>query len=171
MTTIAVVRKGNQTAIAADTMTKWGTGKESAKYIANNDKIVRAGDTWIGAAGGATFKIIMRDYFARPKVKPRFDTTLNIFKTWQALHTVLKDDYFLVTGGDKDDTLESSRFDVLMANPHGIFGVGARHSAIARALSSERLMSAISLAPRSIRPARIAADAPPAPSTTAFFRF
>ena len=128
MTTIVVVRKNGMAAIAGDTLTKWGTGKESAKYIANNDKIVRAGDTWIGAAGGATFKIIMRDYFARPKVKPRFDTTLNIFKTWQTLHTVLKDEYFLVTGGDKDDTIESSRFDVLMANPHGIFGVGAHRT-------------------------------------------
>ncbi len=128
MTTIVVVRKNGIAAIAGDTLTKWGTGKESAKYIANNDKIVRAGDTWIGAAGGATFKIIMRDYFARPKVKPRFDTTLNIFKTWQTLHTVLKEEYFLVTGGDKDDTIESSRFDVLMANPCGIFGVGAHRT-------------------------------------------
>ena len=51
MTTIVVVRKNGIAAIAADTLTKWGTGKESAKYIANNDKIVRAGDTWIGAAG------------------------------------------------------------------------------------------------------------------------
>jgi ATP-dependent HslUV protease, peptidase subunit HslV len=128
MTTIVVVRKNGIAAIAGDTLTKWGTGKESAKYIANNDKIVRAGETWIGAAGGATFKIIMRDYFAQPKVKPRFDTTLNIFKTWQQFHAVLKEQYFLVTASDKDDTIESSRFDVLMANPHGIFGVGAHRT-------------------------------------------
>lgn len=128
MTTIVVVRKNGIAAIAGDTLTKWGSGKESAKYIANNDKIVRVGETWIGAAGGATFKIIMRDYFAQPKVKPRFDTTLNIFKTWQKLHAALKEQYFLVTAGDKDDTLESSRFDVLLANPHGIFGVGAHRT-------------------------------------------
>jgi ATP-dependent protease HslVU (ClpYQ) peptidase subunit len=128
MTTIVVVRKNGIAAIAADTLTKWGTGKESAKYIANNDKIVRAGDSWIGAAGGATFKIIMRDYFAQPKVKPRFDTTLNLFKTWQTFHAVLKDKYFLVTAGDKDDALESSRFDVLLVNPNGIFGVGAHRT-------------------------------------------
>ena len=128
MTTIVVVRKNGIAAIAGDTLTKWGTGKESAKYIANNDKIVRAGDTWIGAAGGATFKTIMRDYFAQPKVKPRFDTTLNIFKTWQTFHVALKEQYFLNTTSDKDDTLESSRFDVLIANPHGIFGVGAHRT-------------------------------------------
>ena len=42
MTTIAVVKKQGVAAIATDTLTKWGTGKESAGYIANNDKIVPA---------------------------------------------------------------------------------------------------------------------------------
>ena len=51
MTTIAVVKKNGRTAIAADTLTKWGSGKESAAYIENNNKIVQAGDTFIGACG------------------------------------------------------------------------------------------------------------------------
>ncbi|HTE16485.1 MAG TPA: hypothetical protein VK642_15545 [Burkholderiales bacterium] len=38
MTTIAVVRKDGYVAIAADTMTKWGTGKETAEYVVNNHK-------------------------------------------------------------------------------------------------------------------------------------
>jgi ATP-dependent HslUV protease subunit HslV len=128
VTTIAVVRKNGRAAIAADTLTKWGTGKESAAYIANNDKIVRAGDTWIGASGSATFKTIMRDYFTRPKVKARFGSTIDIFRTWQTFHVALKEQYFLVASGDKDDSLESSRFDVLLANPSGIFGVGAHRT-------------------------------------------
>jgi ATP-dependent protease HslVU (ClpYQ) peptidase subunit len=128
MTTIAVVKKNGIAAIAADTLTKWGTGKESAGYIANNDKIVRAGDTWIGASGSATFKLIMRDYFAQPGRKPRFDSTIKIFKTWQVFHAALKEQYFLIAAGDKDDSIESSRFDVLLANPHGIFGVGAHRT-------------------------------------------
>jgi len=128
MTTIAVVKKNGYTAIAADTLTKWGTGKESAAYIANNNKIVAAGDTFIGASGSATFKTIMHDYFSRAKTKARFGSTLEIFRTWQAFHEVLKNEYFLVTTSDKDDSLESSRFDVLLANPHGIFGVGAHRT-------------------------------------------
>ena len=128
MTTIAVVKKNGYAAIAADTLTKWGTGKESAKYIANNDKIVRAGNSWIAGAGSATFKLIMRDYFAQRGALRRFDTTINIFKTWQAFHAVLKEKYFLLATTDKDDSLESSRFDVLLANPHGIFGVGAHRT-------------------------------------------
>ncbi|MDB5810676.1 MAG: hypothetical protein JWN94_2798 [Betaproteobacteria bacterium] len=128
MTTIAVVKKNGRTAIAADTLTKWGTGKESAAYVANNHKIVQAGDSYIGACGSATFKTILQDYFERPKTKAGFDSTIQIFRTWQKFHAVLKADYFLVTAGDKDDSLESSRFDVLIANPHGIFGVGAHRT-------------------------------------------
>ncbi len=128
MTTIAVVRKNGRAAIAADTLTKWGTGKESAAYIANNNKIVRAGDTFIGASGSATFKTIMNDYFTKPRVRARFDNTIQIFRTWQTFHVALKERYFLVTASDKDDSLESSRFDVLLANPHGIFGVGAHRT-------------------------------------------
>lgn len=128
MTTIAVVRKNGYAAIAADTLTKWGTGKESAAYVANHDKLVRAGDTWLAASGTSTFKMIMRDYFGGRGVPARFDSSINIFKTWQAFHSVLKERYYLVSVNEKDDTVESSKFDVLLANPHGIFGVGAHRT-------------------------------------------
>ena len=128
MTTIAVVRKSGYAAIAADTLTKWGTGKESAAYVANNTKIVRVGDTYIAGSGTSTFKLILRDYFAQRGVPARFDSSIELFKTWQAFHAALKERYFLVSVGDKDDTIESSKFDVLIANPHGIFGVGAHRT-------------------------------------------
>jgi ATP-dependent protease HslVU (ClpYQ) peptidase subunit len=128
MTTIAVVRKNGYAAIAADTLTKWGTGKESADYVANNTKIVRVGDTYIAGSGTSTFKLILRDYFARRGVPARFDSAIELFKTWQAFHAALKEKYYLVTVGDKDDTIESSKFDVLIANSHGIFGVGAHRT-------------------------------------------
>jgi ATP-dependent HslUV protease subunit HslV len=128
VTTIAVVRKGKFVAIAADTLTKWGSGKESATYIANSDKIVKVGSTYLAASGSATFKTIMRDYFSRPRSRARFDDTAAIFRTWQNFHSVLKRDYFLLTGNDKEDSIESTRFDVLLANPHGIFGIGAHRT-------------------------------------------
>ena len=74
MTTIAVVRKGRYAAIAADTLTKWGSGKESAQYVANNDKVVKVGSTYLAASGSATFKTIMRDYFGRPRTPARSHT-------------------------------------------------------------------------------------------------
>jgi ATP-dependent HslUV protease, peptidase subunit HslV len=128
MTTIVVVRKGDQVAIAADTMTKWGPAKETAGYVANHGKLLQVGDNWLGLTGNATFKTILADYFSRPKVKPRFDTPLAIFRTWQALHLALKNDYQLLPGAHEDEPLESTRFDTLIANRHGIFGVVAHRT-------------------------------------------
>lgn len=128
MTTIAVVRKNGYAAIAADTMTKWGSGRETAEYIVNHDKIFSVGNTYLGVTGNATFQAILRDYFSRPRAYARFDSPLEIFKTWQKLHTVLKQDYFLVPGHGEDDAIESSRMDVLIANARGIFGVAAHRT-------------------------------------------
>ena len=128
MTTIAVVRKNGYAAIAADTMTKWGSGKETASYIVNHGKIFRVGGSYLGVTGNATFQAILRDYFARPRVYARFDTPLEIFRTWQKLHAVLKQDYYLVPGHGEDDAIESSRMDVLIANSRGIFGVAAHRT-------------------------------------------
>jgi ATP-dependent HslUV protease subunit HslV len=129
MTTIAVVRKNGYAAIAADTMTKWGSGKETAGYIVNHEKIFRVGDTFLGVTGNATFKTILRDYFARRNVHARFETPHHIFRTWQKLHAVLKRDYYLLAaGGDDEDSIESSRMDVLIANAHGIFGVASHRT-------------------------------------------
>lgn len=128
MTTIAVVRKDNRIAIAADTLTKWGSGKESADYVANHDKILRVGDSYLAITGSATFKLILADYFASLETTPPLDSVANIFGVWNSLHGVLKEHYYLQTGEDKEDDLESSRMDVLIANPHGIFGVAAHRT-------------------------------------------
>ena len=125
MTTIAVVRKNGHVAIAADTMTKWGSGKETAHYVVNNHKTFKVRDTVIAITGNTTFKAILADYFARPKVEARFDNVHNIFRTWQTMHAVLKEEYFLNAGAGGDDPVESTRVDVLLANKHGIFGVAA----------------------------------------------
>ena len=128
MTTIAVVRKNGYAAIAADTMTKWGSGKETADYIVNHGKIFQVGDSYLGVTGNATFQAILRDYFAKPRVRARFDNPLEIFKTWQKLHAVLKQEYYLLAGHGEDDAIESSRMDVLIINPSGIFGVAAHRT-------------------------------------------
>ena len=51
-----------------------------------------------------------------------------IFKTWNRLHAALKDRYFLLPEEDKEDALESSRMDVLIVNPNGIFGVSGHRT-------------------------------------------
>lgn len=128
MTTVTVVRKEGRIAIAADTLTKWGGGKESAAYVANHEKIVRVGDSFVAVTGSATFKLILADYFSGLDAPPSLDSVADIFGVWNVLHGVLKEQYYLQTGEDKEEDLESSRMDVLIANPRGIFGVAAHRT-------------------------------------------
>ena len=128
MTTVTVVRKGGVAAIAADTLIKWGSAKESATYIANHDKILRVGESLVGVTGTATFTAILRDYFDHSSEEVRLDSPSQIFRAWNRLHGILKERYFLLPEEDKEDALESSRMDCLIANPHGIFGVAAHRT-------------------------------------------
>jgi ATP-dependent HslUV protease, peptidase subunit HslV len=127
MTTIAVVRKNGIGAIAADTLTKWGSAKESATYIANHEKILAVGDSYIGITGSATFKLILKDYFSGGG-EVRLANPAEIFRTWNRLHAALKERYYVLPEEDKEDALESSRLDVLILNPHGIFGVSGHRT-------------------------------------------
>ena len=128
MTTIAVVRKEGRIAIAADTLTKWGGGKESADYVANHEKIIRVGDSYVAITGSATMKLILADYFAGLDEVPQLASVAEIFRVWNTLHGALKEHYYLQAEEDKEDELESSRMDVLIANRHGIFGVAAHRT-------------------------------------------
>lgn len=128
MTTIAVVRKGGVAAIAADTLTKWGSAKESASYIVNNEKILKIGSNHVAVTGNATFKLILKDYFLEQGNEIALGSPEEIFKAWNKLHAVLKERYFLMPEEDKEDALESSRMDVLIANPYGIFGVSGHRT-------------------------------------------
>jgi ATP-dependent protease HslVU (ClpYQ) peptidase subunit len=127
MTTIAVVKKDGIAAIAADTLTKWGSAKESAAYIANHEKILRIGDSYLAITGSATFKMVLKDYF-ESATDVRLSTASEIFRAWNRLHSALKERYFLMPEEDKEDALESSRMDVLIANPRGIFGVSGHRT-------------------------------------------
>ena len=89
MTTIAVVRKGGVAAIAADTLTKWGSGKESAKYIANSEKIIKIGENYIAVTGNATFKLILKEYFVEQGNEIALSNPMEIFRTWSRLHAAL----------------------------------------------------------------------------------
>jgi ATP-dependent protease HslVU (ClpYQ) peptidase subunit len=128
MTTITVVKKAGVASIAADTLTKWGSAKETATYIANSEKILKVGTNYVAVTGNATFKLILRDYFLENIDQIQLGDPGEIFKTWNRLHAALKDRYFLLPEEDKEDALESSRMDVLIANPNGIFGVSGHRT-------------------------------------------
>lgn len=127
MTTIAVVKKEAIAAIAADSLTTWGSTKDSAEYVANHDKILHVGRSYIAVSGPTSAKLALADFFAG---RPDVDLTNAdaIFRAWLSLHTALKAGYFLNPNENKDDAFESTRIEALIANSNGIFGVSAHRS-------------------------------------------
>jgi len=127
MSTIVVVKKEGFTAIAADSLTTWGSAKESAEYIVNHQKILQVGQSFLAVSGPTSAKLAIKDYFAN---EPEVDLTSadEIFRAWLKLHVALRDRYFLKPSENRDDAFESTRIDVLIANSHGIFGVEAHRA-------------------------------------------
>lgn len=128
MSTITVVRKDGYVAIAADTLTKWGYRKESAEYVVNHEKIIKAGPNYIGVCGSLTTDLALRAHFSKHGAKIKLHSVADIFEAWNRLHRILKDEYFLNSNEGEDRAYESSRMDAVIANPYGIFGVGAYRS-------------------------------------------
>ena len=123
MTTIVAVRKGHRAVIAADTLAKYGEAKEPARYIADHDKLVQVGDAWIAPTGPASAQLVLRSYFSNPDHRRDFSDSQGIFETMVDMQSALKDDYFLNPKEDERDPYESSQMEILVASPHGIFGV------------------------------------------------
>ena len=124
MTTIVAVKKNGIAAIAADTLTKWGSMKETADHVVNYSKIVKVGKNYLGFTGSASFQLIVEHWLAAKKRKPNFDNVANIFDSWLSFHADLKESYYLREIDEDDDPFESSRMNILIANPFGIFSVG-----------------------------------------------
>ncbi|HEX8457657.1 MAG TPA: hypothetical protein VF656_10190 [Pyrinomonadaceae bacterium] len=128
MTSIAVVKKDGYVAIAADTLTKWGYAKESAEYVVNNEKIFRAGGGYVGVSGSVAAELALRIIFKRLGSKSKLNNVTDIFTTWNRIHRTLKDEFFLNAHDSDDRSFETSRMNVLIANPYGIFGIGEYRS-------------------------------------------
>ena len=128
MSTVTVVRKNGFAAIAADTQTTWGWEKETAKYVVNHQKIIQVGESYLAMTGSTTGKLVLRHYFDSLEKIPDFSNVNAIFAIWMKLHEALKETYFLRPNEDENDSFESSRLDILIANAHGIFSVEARRS-------------------------------------------
>jgi ATP-dependent protease HslVU (ClpYQ) peptidase subunit len=122
MSTVVVVKKGGRACIAADTLVSWGSTKLSAEYLTDKSKIIQVGDSYLGITGSSTHRHVIESYFSRSE-NFALDSVQDIFETWREFHKVLKTDYFMTPGDDKEAPYESSHMHVLIANPYGIFGV------------------------------------------------
>ncbi len=123
MSTIVVVRKNGIAAIGADTLTKVGYTRQSAKYVTNSSKIIQVGQTYIAITGAGSGPLILERYFSQLEEQPQFDSLQAIYEASRLLHIALKGDYFLNPSEGTDAAFESSQFQYQIANCHGIFGV------------------------------------------------
>lgn len=128
MSTAVVVRKHGVACIAADSLTTFGEQKQPSLYDAHSDKIQTVGEGAISVVGSAAHALVLESVLRERRVRFDLRDRLRIFESFRALHSELKEQYFLnpKEGGDEDhDPYESSRIDALVAHPRGIFGVYA----------------------------------------------
>jgi ATP-dependent HslUV protease subunit HslV len=122
MTTIVVVRKGPEVAIAADSLTTFGDTRLSSVHDRSYDKIIVTRGTYIGLCGSAAHQLVF-DSLLRKHDDLDFSTKSGVFEAFRKLHPILKEQHFLNPKEEEDDPYESTQVTALIANPHGIFGV------------------------------------------------
>jgi ATP-dependent protease HslVU (ClpYQ) peptidase subunit len=127
MTTVVVVKKNGQVAIAADTLVTFGDTRLSHRYEPNSKLFKVAtpsGVSYVGLAGTvAHFPVLRKAMLALPKDQLRLDSKDEVFDTFTRLHPLLKETYFLQTKEEDNDPYESSQFSVVIANASGIYGL------------------------------------------------
>jgi ATP-dependent HslUV protease subunit HslV len=127
MTTVVVVKKAGQVAIAADTLVTFGDTRLSNRFEANS-KLFKvdavSGPSYVGIAGTvAHFPVLRKAMAALPKDQLLLGSKDEVFDTFTKLHPLLKETFFLQTKEDDNDPYESSQFSVVIANATGIYGL------------------------------------------------
>jgi len=122
MSTLTVVRKGRQVAMASDALTTFEDTKLPPANDAAPEKVVRVGDALVGIVGYTAHFLVIERAMAELR-NPDFSSRAGVFETFHALHPILKEHYYLLPEAEEGDPYESSQASVLIASPHGIFGV------------------------------------------------
>lgn len=123
MTTIVVVRKGKEAAIAADTLTTYGNQLESSRYIKNNKKIVKYKESYFALTGWSASQTVLEDFLAKHKEEVLLGNEKQIFNSYMLIHKNLKEKYYLKADKRDSDAFETSRANMLLANPSGIYAL------------------------------------------------
>jgi ATP-dependent HslUV protease, peptidase subunit HslV len=121
MTSIVVVKKGNEVAMASDSLVTFGDTRLSGKYE-ENEKIIRVGDSCVGLAGTTAHFAVMRKLLTEMP-NCRLYSRADVFNTFLKVHATLKEQFFLNPKEDDSDPYESSQITALIANCTGIYGV------------------------------------------------
>ena len=122
MTTLTVVKKGDEVAIAADGLTTFGDTRLARSYKGEHDKILSIAGSWIGICGSSAHHLVLLSAFSKLE-NIRLGSRMDVYETFRRLHPILKEHAFLNTKEDDDDPYESSQITALIANSSGIYGV------------------------------------------------
>jgi len=127
MTTVVVVKKAGQIAIAADTLVTFGDTRLANRFE-DNTKIFKVetdgGPSFIGMAGTvAHFPVLRKAIGSMPRELLKLGNKDEVFDTFTKLHPYLKENFFLQTKEEDSDPYESSQFSVVIANATGIYGL------------------------------------------------
>lgn len=125
MSTISVVKKDGKISIASETLTTFGTTKLSGDFTTNGDKILKWGNSYVGIVGSVSLNLMLGDLINSEKKAPDFSSVDKIYKYFTKKHVIFKEKYYLNPNEDEDDPVESSQFEIVLINKHGIFGVHA----------------------------------------------
>ena len=124
MSTIVAVVKNNVACIAADSLTSFGDTRQPAEYVTDYEKIIQFADNnHIGIVGSAAHHLVMHNLIEKHAEKINFSNRFSIFESMRQIHPVLKEEYFLNSKDEDEDSYESSRVDALIMNGSGIFGL------------------------------------------------
>ena len=128
MTTVVVTKKGGFACIAADTLATYGDMREAADMVANSDKLVRIGDSWVAPTGPASAQLVLRHFIASYEELPVLEDIDGIFDFLTHFQRALRDEYFVQGKEDAHDDFESMRMELLIASPGGLFGAYPQRS-------------------------------------------
>jgi ATP-dependent HslUV protease, peptidase subunit HslV len=124
MSTIVIVKKDGEVAMAADTLTTCGGTKIPAEFKARKEKILRFDKTYIGFVGDCAHRDVFESIIEKHPGDLNFKGQRHIFETFLKLHPILKEQFF-VNPKEEDGAYETSQMTIVLANPHGIFEVNS----------------------------------------------
>lgn len=122
MSTVVMVERNGEACIAADTLTTYGSIKQSAKYFDGHEKILRVNETYLGIVGLSAGLCVLGSVFENGLPLPEIQSERDLFEFSRGLHKKLKDDYFL-NEQDGASAWESTQMTLLLLNRHGLFGL------------------------------------------------
>jgi ATP-dependent protease HslVU (ClpYQ) peptidase subunit len=121
MSTLVMVEKDGLRCMAADTLTTFGSEKQTARYVSSPEKIRCFGDSYVGMVGWSVSQLVLESALGDLAL-PEVSTELELFEFARKLHARLKEDYFL-NSDDSGGAYETSQMTLFVMNRFGLFGL------------------------------------------------